>query len=89
MKIEYEYIYFELEEQKPKTTVWSCRNKNSGDLIGEIKWYGSWRQYCFYPWTNTIFSKGCLEDINTFITILMEKRKIDRKNIKSTTDTSG
>ena len=58
LKIEYEYIYFEFEEQKPKTTVWSCKNKNSGDLVGEIRWYSYWRQYCFLPWTNTIFSKG-------------------------------
>ena len=36
-------------------------------MLGFIKWYGSFRQYCFYPENDTMFSKGCLELINCFL----------------------
>lgn len=42
--------------------------------LGVLKWYVSWRQYCFFPQPETVFNKGCLEDINHFITQLMEAR---------------
>ena len=78
MITKYKYIHFEqipVPDQKKKTTIWRClNNKSLGDL-GLIKWYGPWRQYCFLPANGTIFNKGCLEDINDFITQLMEERK--------------
>ena len=45
------------------------------DQIGEIKWFGKWRQYCFYPNGNTIWNVNCLNDVNSVITKLMEERK--------------
>lgn len=72
----YEYIHFVVIEEKPKTTVWSCRNNNSGGELGRVKWFGPWRQYCFFPVGNatTVFNRGCLEDIIHFINIQMQKR---------------
>ena len=66
--MKYKYINFRLIEQKPKTGVYECLNNKSGFQLGIIKWYPSWRQYCFFPSSNTVFNKGCLEDINDFIT---------------------
>ena len=66
-KIKYEYIHFIEIEQKPKTKVYSCRNNRSGEELGLVKWFPSWRQYCFYPVSDIILSKGCLKDIQNFI----------------------
>ena len=67
-----------LAETKPKTNVYLIQTK-SGDVdLGVIKWYGPWRQYTFFPDDNTIFSKGCMSDINLFIEELMNQRKIKK-----------
>jgi hypothetical protein len=41
-----------------------------GAVLGEIKWYGAWRQYCFWPAPRTIFNKGCLTDLHGWLTQL-------------------
>lgn len=33
------------------------------NLLGDIGWYASWRQYVFAPQPNTVFSTDCLNDI--------------------------
>jgi len=75
MKIEYEYIHFKIARCLPKTRVWNCRGNHGDNLLGEVKWYAGWRQYCFFPAPSTVFNKGCLEDINSFINQCMEQRK--------------
>lgn len=66
------YIEFILIDQKPKTKVFGVRNKKSTDILGWIKWYGAWRQYCFFPTKETIFNKDCMEYIIEFINKIME-----------------
>ena len=61
------YLEFRLVDTKPKTFVYSVNSKSTGFRLGIIMWYGTWRQYCFFPEESTIFSKGCLEEINNFI----------------------
>ena len=39
------------------------RNKNSGDLLGKIYFYGFWKKYVFEPRPNSAFSADCLKDI--------------------------
>jgi len=64
------YIEFNLVEQKPKTAVYAVRNIKSQNIIGWIRWYPPWRQYCFFPESNTVYSVGCLNEINTQIALL-------------------
>lgn len=71
----YEFINFEQIETKGKTTAWSCRNKHHGEELGVVKWYGAWRQYCYLPSCPAVYSKGCLEDVVSFIQQLMDLRK--------------
>lgn len=78
MKTEYKYIHFELKEVKPKTEVYSCKNSRSGEELAFIAWYGPWRQYCFFPTIAAVYSIGCLNDIEDFITQLKAKRKNDQ-----------
>jgi hypothetical protein len=60
---------------KRKTAVWQCLNKSTDFSLGTIQWHSAWRQYCFFPEWNTVFNRGCLEDINDFIQQLMDERK--------------
>lgn len=46
-------------------------------LLGVIKWLGSWRQYCFFPETNTLYSNECLKDIKEFLEKLNKEKKND------------
>lgn len=78
MKTKYKYLQFVKVVQKSKTSVWSCwtdKGKNRGIEIGEVKWYTSWRRYCFFPFPETIFDKSCMEDICDFIGQLGGKDK--------------
>jgi hypothetical protein len=76
LQTQYEYVNFiKLEMKMPrKTDVWCCRT-NSYGILGKVKWYATWRQYCFFPEANTVFNRGCMEDIGDFIRQLMEARK--------------
>lgn len=67
MKQEFEYLLFVRIETKGKTGKWNCCNKRSGDILGEVKWHGAWRQYCYFPLVQAVYSKGCLNDITEFI----------------------
>ena len=40
-----------------------------------MRWYGAWRQYCFFPYPETVFSAGCLKDVQEFIEALMAERR--------------
>lgn len=61
------YIQFDLVEQRIKTSIWAVRNIKSQMIIGYIKWKPTWRQYTFEPLLDTVYSKGCLQDIIDFI----------------------
>ena len=65
----YKYIHFVEVEKKPKTSVWECRNNRSEDTLGRVKWYGPWRQYCFFPepFAELVLNDGCMRDICHFM----------------------
>ena len=65
----YRFIHFVEAEKKPKTSVWECRNNSSEDVLGAVKWYGPWRQYCFFPEPidGLVFNDACLKDICHFM----------------------
>jgi len=71
----YKYIHMTLIGSLPKTKIYSINTIGDNTRIGIIKWYGPWRQYCFLPEPDTVFSKGCSEHINNFIQKLMDERK--------------
>lgn len=62
------YLSFIVKEHKPKTKVVAVVNKTHQQEIGVIRWHSPWRQYCFFPHSQTIWNKACLDDINTLIT---------------------
>jgi len=53
-----------------KTHNYRVYNITSGGELGLIAWYGPWRQYCFFPQDGTVWSGGCLHDIQACLTRL-------------------
>ena len=74
--LESEFIYVEkVELPKRKTPIYKLFSMSNHDIkLGEIKWFGAWRQYCFYPEENTIFDRKCLTYINNFLEEVNKKK---------------
>ena len=70
------YVDFELAEKKPKTAVYHVLSKSGGDILATIRWHGPWRKYVFDPADETLWSCGCLAEVQTFIEDLMNARKV-------------
>jgi hypothetical protein len=49
-----------------KTFTWIVEAKD-GSAIGEVKWFGRWRKYSFYPASDCVFEQTCLREIAEFI----------------------
>ena len=81
------YLEFVEMESKPKTKVYSVESKCGDCTLGEIKWYPSWRHYCFFPTTEfqTVHSDRCLQEISEFVTKLNEEHKEKSKEAKKKT----
>jgi hypothetical protein len=69
------YLRFIDKELRQKTKMVGVVNIHHDEEIGEIKWFGRWRQYCFYPSSNTIWNTECLKEIYDIIKDLMNERK--------------
>lgn len=76
-----EWLYFELIDEKPKTKVFQVISKFSYVRLGTIKWYPSWRNYCFFPTMEeeTVYSDRCLSSISEFISSLNTEHKSNHK----------
>jgi len=74
---ETKYLAFVLvpNEDKRKTKVVAIINKNHQEIIGEVRWFSRWRQYCFFPATDTTWNVNCIQDIGDFIGELNDERK--------------
>lgn len=58
-----------------KTTVLWIYSRQWGDALGEIRWFGRWRQYAFFPEKGTAWNPACLDDVNERIRALMAARR--------------
>lgn len=82
------WIFFERIKNSPtgKTMIFKVASIDDhgieGDKIGEVKWFGPWRQYAFFPDHNTVYEKTCLSEIAQFCRELMDQRKARRKKAK-------
>ena len=62
---------------KRKTDVWEVVS-TSGALLGVVRWYGAWRQFCFFPGGGSIFNHRCLRDLSIFLDRVTMKHKGDK-----------
>lgn len=63
------YIRFDPNGRSPsgKTQQWYVTPSDNTETIGEVKWYGPWRAYAFFPWPDCVFEQKCLREIAEFI----------------------
>ena len=73
------YIWFELLTDTGKTQTWAVVNKASGFHLGNIQWYGAWRQYTFMPVESSEYNNVCLDVICSFLTRLNKEKRITEK----------
>lgn len=50
-----------------KTPRWNVVAKEGHHPLGEVKWFGRWRKFCFFPNAETVYEEVCLRDISRFI----------------------
>ena len=75
------YLRFkELSIVGKKTKTISVSNNKHGFILGTIKWYAPWRQYCFFPSCNVLFNATCLSEVNYIIDLLKNERKAENDN---------
>jgi len=73
------WIIFGLYEDTGKTLKYNIYTKDIPQIkLGEVRWFGRWRQYAFFPESNTVFEKQCMKDITNFLETLMAERKVKK-----------
>jgi hypothetical protein len=50
----------------PKTKIWRVRNALTRIDLGDVRWFGRWRQYSFFPNAELVFEKTCMRTIADF-----------------------
>ncbi len=81
-KIETKWLTFELRPGKGKTCRYDVMTK--GDVpykIGEVKWYGPFRKYSFFPEPKTVYDYSCMQVISKLIFDLEAQRRIESQKI--------
>lgn len=66
------------KEDNKKTNTYLVISEND-NVIGQIKWYGAWRKYCFFPEEKTVFENKCLEGISNILIELTKQYKERKK----------
>lgn len=69
------YLEFKEIPYDGKTKKFEVTSTKHDSLLGEIKWFGRWRQYGFFPELDTVWNKDCLKTIQDFLQKLMDERK--------------
>ena len=71
----YTYVRFKEYQDTGKTKKFYILSKENDDLLGEIKWYPSWRKYIFHTYNQCVFEQICLGDIIKFLDYLKKERE--------------
>lgn len=72
-----EYIAFQQSGTSisGKTEVWDVVATRTQTSLGRIKWFPRWRQYAFFPTSDTIFNTDCLNKISNHVAHLNRRYK--------------
>lgn len=72
-----------------QNVVVDVRSKSQGTVLGQIKWFSGWRQYCFFPSTDTVFNLVCLADIMDRIYYLKGVKQNEQSKLEHSSSGSG
>jgi hypothetical protein len=70
------YLRFEDAPTKTKTRFVRVESLHHGTHLGAIHWHAQWRQYCFFPYIDTVWSIGCMIEVQACIDHMMSLRKV-------------
>lgn len=72
-----EWLEFTEIADTGKTKIWNVNNRKDHSFLGQVKWHGAWRQYCFstLDTQECIWNADCLAELTAFI----KKQMWDRK----------
>lgn len=65
-----------------KTEVWEVETAASGTVLGEIRWFGRWRQYAFFPSAETVYNPDCLDSISAHTRWLTKRHREEARLIR-------
>ncbi len=60
------WIRMELRHDTGKTKVWDVLSKETNIPLGQVRWFGRWRKYAFFPNNDTVFEPTCLNELAGF-----------------------
>ena len=68
------YIKFDPVQKLKQQRTWQwhvrtldCYGQTGGLTLGEVKWFGRWVKYAFFPAVDCVFEATCLREIADFI----------------------
>ena len=61
------FIRFEERGTYRGKALYYILNKDSGDVLGQVHWYGPWRQWVCGFENGAIWSQDCLQDVRAFL----------------------
>lgn len=73
MQTRYKHIHF-LKVRND----WICLSNSDNTPLGAVEVWEDWRQYCFFPYPDTLHSASCLTDIAHFLQQLNKGATVDR-----------
>jgi hypothetical protein len=79
----YKWIFIFRTSEGKRTNKYSVRNKKTGHILGKLIWHTGWRQYCYFPRADCVYSAGCLKDIAGFLEVINHEHKMKRKGGRS------
>lgn len=75
-----QYLAFEeAASASGRTSVVTVRAVRSGAVLGELRWFGRWRQYTLFPAEDTVWNADCLWAIEEKLRSLNSLQRIRNK----------
>lgn len=63
-----------------RTRTWNVVNTRFQTVVGQIKWWGAWRKYCFFTEPNMLYDSDCLRMIADYSEKLTKSHYENKKN---------
>lgn len=66
IKRRYAYTRFTQLPSEYNTSCWQVRREIGGMIVGYIRYFLPWHEYCFFPLPQTVLSAQMLDEIGVF-----------------------
>ncbi len=72
----------DLLAEKGKTQLWFVLTMDQSMVLGNIRWFGRWKKYAFFPNPETVYERTCLREIADFCEYITEFHKYQKEENK-------